>query len=133
MLKKGKCKHFTGIKDAQCAAGVNYVLATNDFKYSLPCLPVDHLDKREPAECKLFCAPTDVEIAEDRAKFDAHMDVMRVVMTGIASLRKEHKGKGYAGIIECPACKGKLHLTIAAYNGHAHGRCETPDCVNWIE
>lgn len=133
MLKQGKCKHFTGIRDAQCAAGVNYVLVSNDFKLSLPCLPAKKSDNREPAECELFCEPTAAEIAEDRAKFDASMDQMRLVMTSIAPLRKEHKGKGYAGIIECPACKGKLHLTISAYNGHAHGRCETPDCVNWME
>lgn len=133
MMKAGKCKHFTGIRDAQCAAGVNYVLVTNDFKYSLPCISPLSCDKREPAECQLFTEPTAEEIAEDRAKHDASMDRMIVVMTGIAPIRKEAKGKGYAGIIECPACKGRLHLTIARSNGHAHGRCETPDCVNWIE
>ncbi len=133
MLKQGKCKHFTGIRDAQCAAGVNYVLATKNFELSLPCMPQTQHDKREPSMCESFCEPTADEIAKDRAELDAHMDKMRLVMEGIAPLRKEHKGKGYAGIIECPACKGKLHLSISSYNGHAHGRCETSGCVNWME
>ena len=133
MLKQGKCKHFTGIRDAQCAAGVNYVLATKNFELSLPCMPQTQHDKREPSMCESFCEPTADEIAKDRAELDAHMDKMRLVMEGIAPLRKEHKGKGYAGIIECPACKGKLHLSISSYNGHAHGRCETSNCVNWME
>ena len=133
MLKQGKCKHFTGTQHKVCEAGVNYDELTNKWACCLPCFPRGVSDRRDVAECALFTEPTAEEIAKDRAELDAHMDKMRVVMTGIAPLRKEHKGKGYAGIIECPACKGKLHLRIAACNGHAHGRCETPDCVNWIE
>jgi hypothetical protein len=36
-------------------------------------------------------------------------------------------------IVECPVCKGKLHLSQSAYNGHVHGRCETVGCVSWME
>lgn len=36
-------------------------------------------------------------------------------------------------VIECPKCKGRLHLSQAAYNGHVHGHCETNGCVSWIE
>lgn len=36
-------------------------------------------------------------------------------------------------VVECPACKGRLHLSIAAYNGHVHGKCETDGCVAWME
>lgn len=35
--------------------------------------------------------------------------------------------------INCPACGGKLHLSQSSYNGHVHGKCETPDCVAWME
>lgn len=31
------------------------------------------------------------------------------------------------------ACGGKLHLSQSSYNGHVHGKCETPDCVSWME
>lgn len=40
---------------------------------------------------------------------------------------------GKTKIIECPCCKGKLHLSQSSYNGHVHGRCETDDCLNWME
>lgn len=40
---------------------------------------------------------------------------------------------GKSEIIECPACKGRLHLSQAAYNGHVRAKCETPDCVAWME
>lgn len=36
-------------------------------------------------------------------------------------------------VIECPKCKGRLHLSQAAYNGHVHGHCETKGCVSWME
>ena len=38
-----------------------------------------------------------------------------------------------AGVIECPICKGRLHLSQAAYNGHVWGKCETAGCANWME
>ena len=36
-------------------------------------------------------------------------------------------------VIECPICKGKLHLSQSSYNGHCHGQCETEGCVQWME
>lgn len=36
-------------------------------------------------------------------------------------------------VIECPVCKGRLHLSQSAYNGHVHGKCETEGCVSWME
>ena len=40
---------------------------------------------------------------------------------------------GKQEVIECPACKGRLHLSQSSYNGHVHGHCETKDCVSWME
>ncbi len=36
-------------------------------------------------------------------------------------------------VVECPICKGRLHLSQSAYNGHCHGKCETDNCVSWME
>lgn len=36
-------------------------------------------------------------------------------------------------VIECPMCKGRLHLSQSAYNGHVLGKCETDNCVSWME
>lgn len=57
---------------------------------------------------------------------------MRLVMPIVAAWRtKPPKGKDE--VIECPACKGRLHLQQAACNGHVHGHCETEGCVSWME
>jgi len=38
------------------------------------------------------------------------------------------------GEIECPICKtGKLFYSIASLNGHIHGKCNTPNCVNLMQ
>ena len=36
-------------------------------------------------------------------------------------------------VLECPICKGKLHVSQSSYNGHVHGKCETDGCVSWME
>ncbi len=36
-------------------------------------------------------------------------------------------------VVECPICKGRLHLAQAASNGHTQGKCETSGCLSWIE
>ncbi len=40
---------------------------------------------------------------------------------------------GKQEVIECPVCKGRLHLSQSAYNGHVHGCCETNGCVSWMQ
>lgn len=37
------------------------------------------------------------------------------------------------GVIECPTCKGRLHLSQAVRNGHLMGQCETANCIRFIE
>ncbi len=37
------------------------------------------------------------------------------------------------GVVECPCCKSRLHLSQSSYNGHVHGKCETEGCVSWME
>ena len=55
-----------------------------------------------------------------------------LVMPVVAAWRKKPP-RGKREVIECPACKGRLHLSQAASNGHVHGQCETADCVSWME
>ncbi len=37
-----------------------------------------------------------------------------------------------SGTIECPACKGVLHFAVAS-NGHQRAKCETPDCLAYMQ
>ena len=73
------------------------------------------------------------EIAAHKAWIDERMNVLGKVMQGIRPWRDAHKGQSAQEVVDCPACKGRLHLSISSYNGHVHGRCETVGCVSWME
>lgn len=74
-----------------------------------------------------------LEHAEARA--DRIMEDMRrmEVVGPVVSAWRKRLPIGKSEVIECPACKGRLHLSQSSYNGHVRGKCETTDCVNWIE
>ena len=76
------------------------------------------------------------EQGEARAdKLDQLMNRMRIVGAVVGPWRTWSKANRVAKqeVIECPICKGKLHLSQAAYNGHVWGKCETDGCANWME
>ena len=45
--------------------------------------------------------------------------------------KKEPRGK--QEVVECPVCKGRLHLSQSAYNGHVWAKCSTAECISFIE
>ena len=57
---------------------------------------------------------------------------MRIVLAAISPWRNSLP-RGKQTVIECPICRGKLHLSQSSYNGHVHGQCETDGCVEWME
>jgi hypothetical protein len=73
------------------------------------------------------------EAAEKRAD-DIEESIQRMTKVGpvVAAWRKREP-IGKQEVIACPVCGGRLHLSQAAYNGHVWGRCETKDCVAWME
>lgn len=76
------------------------------------------------------------EQGEKRADdIEASINRMRLVGAALSGWRTWTKKNRVAKqeVIECPVCKGRLHLSQAAYNGHVHGQCETAGCVNWME
>lgn len=46
---------------------------------------------------------------------------------------RNRKPIGKSEVVTCPACSGKLHLSQSSYNGHIQAKCETEDCINFIE
>ena len=65
---------------------------------------------------------------------DAHFEKVLLGLKVAAEWRVKPKPKqDRRGVVECPACKGKLHLSQSSYNGHVHGNCETTGCVSWME
>lgn len=129
------CVHFRSMGEHEtCEAGVAYA----DFRgTAFACRPCFLTEKGESKAGALPCPslrrPTPEEVAAHEAWIGARMERMRAVMVGIAPWRRAHKGRSAREVVACPACKGRLHLSIAAYNGHVHGRCETEGCVSWTE
>jgi len=41
--------------------------------------------------------------------------------------------RGVKGTIECPRCGGVLHYAVVPSNGHMRGKCETDNCLQWIQ
>lgn len=76
-----------------------------------------------------------LEHAEARAdSVEALLKRMKIVDPVIYAWRdKKAPFSGKSGVIECPVCNGKLHLSQSSYNGHVRAACETADCVNFIE
>lgn len=143
-----------------CAAGVNYAEAFDDDAPGLalraPCVEYRlkpahsrgtyiragesviriEVDRRGQTviPCGRRIEPTDEQVQQVRAETDAsyarHMMGIRVAN---AWRVKPKPKQSRQEVVECPACKGRLHLAQSAINGHVHGECETPSCVKWME
>ena len=135
--KAGWCIHYVAPPHDMkaehiCAAGV----AMKQFQGSpWPCFLDRKTGENKPdsAPCEHLRRPTREEIAAHEKWISERFDILGTVITGIKPWRLKNKGKSASEGVECPACKGRLHLSISAYNGHVHGRCETQGCVSWME
>lgn len=147
-------------RDDCCKAGVNY---HNAFDFAapgvmlrLPCvkymtLPANgrgtyikagestvrkEIDRRGQTMilCEHFHEPTAEEVEADRRDSDASFARMLTAIRVSANWRVKPKPvKDRHDVVECPVCKGKLHLFQSAFNGHVSGKCETEGCAEWME
>lgn len=134
-----KCVHFNGVQHQACDAGVVYDKVDEGrrlpYRAALPCRkPGKYLpDGVSQCHCPKLRFPTKEEAQAEAAEWDGHMAKMEAALKVIDPIRKEHKGKNWSGVIECPNCKGRLHVRHAGCNGHVHAKCETTGCVDWME
>jgi len=147
-------------KEKCCAAGVNY-FETFDGRLDgimlrMPCvafreLPADrrgtHIHPGKPTvrveidrkgnnvkPCPHRKEPTDEQIEQSRRDQDAAWQKITAALHVAAAWRVKGKPANHREeVIECPVCKGRLHLQQSAHNGHCSGKCETAGCVSWIE
>lgn len=152
-MRKGTCKHYNGNwHNTHCLAGVCYKDVTTGTDkepgsaFRKPCVDWDvtgwgcepmtdsqRVEWERRGTCDKREEPSDEEIKAFDERMDLHFKKVELVTKFLLPLRREHKGKGYVGVLECPACKGILHVNIASINGHARVMCETEDCVRWME
>lgn len=122
-----QCRHFNGIMQGTCAAGVAFDTVPRLDKpgINLPCLNVGG-----EACCSLRSPFTAEEIAADEAEmmeFSLRATKCRDAIAAHHAATKECRGA-----IDCPACGASLKFAIAP-NGHIRARCETEHCCAFIE
>ena len=153
-MDKFTCKHFCGSAAARmgghegkCLAGVDIASVTPNPEepgsaFREPCrLPEGWSSpsfRQKAAQatrgtCEKFELPTDEEIAKHEASIREVVERHMKLDPWISGMRKKYRQTGFQGIVECPICQGKLHFTVSTYNGHTSGRCESENCVNYIE
>lgn len=133
------CKHLrrergkgTGL-DYVCAVGVDIKALVGDEPGWVTRLPCQWWEGGCPAACNKF-EPIGIEaVKADDEAMNASVAKTLAAMSVVPEIKRKHKGKSWAGVVECPVCKGRLHVSHAAYNGHVHGKCETAGCVSWME
>ena len=131
----GWCIHYrTPSHHKTCEADIPFDNWRGVLMDTQPCfLDENGQSKLKALPCERLRRPTAEEIAFHEEWLKGRMNRIAAVMLATAPWRKAHKGKSTNDVIQCPICKGRLHLSIAAYNGHVHGRCESADCVAWME
>lgn len=149
MTSHGSCIHFNGAQHELCERGVSYA----QFRPGIPCIkfieksanggtypkPGEVAAERKPREydgkpCPFYQEPTDEQVQADREESEHWMERFRIALKVVSKWRVKPKPEhDRRDIVECPVCRGRLHLFQSAYNGHVHGKCETVDCVQWME
>lgn len=123
--KRGTCKHFTGVQNKTCKVGVDYESVS----------PIPCIDKYRKGDCNCdkYEEPTQREIDEWDAYIEQRMEMHRKVGPVVVEIKRQHKGESWSGVVDCPCCGGKLHVSHSGYNAHVHGKCETDECLSWME
>lgn len=123
------CHHFNGRVNERCKVGILYSAVVNDTERSFPCC----VERTGSIKCDKFRLSTPEEEAEEEKAIQDSIDRTMKTIPIVKKIKQDHVGEDWKGIVECPICKGKLHLSHASINGHVWGRCETSGCVNWME
>lgn len=138
-IRRQTCKHFNGMAEDKCRLGIKYASLDPDpesdgMYYRLPCNTRQHETTTfVKGVCDKFCLPTEDELEEEDRVLEAMMERFTRTLPLISQIKEEHHGTNWAGVVVCPICSGNLHLSHAACNGHVHGKCETDDCVSFME
>ena len=121
-----------------CAIGIDLrsLVGGDDLGWAtrIPCLVVDSIKPNGPiVSCSKYQEETEEEIAAKEREIEALLERHRKAEEVVRAFRVKYKNKSGQETVKCPVCEGKLHLSIAAYNGHVWGKCETKDCLAWME
>lgn len=140
------CRHFNGsFHNKTCNAGVCYKSVTPQpdepgSAYREPCRrwsdghALKVLQETGPQGiCGKYEPFTEAELLQQDREMETAMARMMLTIPLIGDIKEKHAGTNWQGVVECPVCKGNLHMSHSGYNGHVWGRCETEGCLSWME
>lgn len=131
-----KCKHFNGIMEKTCRAGIPYDRYRDEEGKLMGLLPC-FKDEALASLCSLAAFPTEEEVqARIQEIDDSFNKVSKAREACVAYAKAQGWGKGKqsgCGRIVCPVCGGILSFSIASVNGHIHAACSNPNCIRWME
>ena len=136
------CRHYEPkpgmrAKDLDCALGIDRkalpeIKDKGQSRWNMPCIGGHLLPGGACAICPQWERHT-IEDGEKRAAGVLH-SLRKMTLAGpVVKAWRNKRPIGKREVIECPVCKGRLHLSQSSYNGHVHGHCETENCLNWME
>lgn len=131
-----ECKHRTSLMDECCKAGVNYKELAGvepGMIKRLPCFFYPGKIQSEVVECPMRQLITIEELKKEDEAVEKRMQEFMICIPLIDEIKKKYKGRNVRGCVDCPVCGGKLNFSHAAINGHVHGKCETENCISWME
>lgn len=162
-ITEGTCVHFNGTQHDACLAGFSYRSVARPLTQDEIDRHNEHYAKWYPDQenlkiwglsnrlpcwernnvktCEKFCPPTAEQVQEYEGWLNDYIPrMLKRVNTTRAAIVKRIKEKGMwerdcSGMIPCLVCKtGTVSYSYAgSYNGHIHARCDTPECVQWME
>jgi hypothetical protein len=113
-----------------CGAGINMEI-WRDLRYEqMPCFLENGHSRPDAAHCSHLRRPTPEEIAAYEQGIKERSEKINTVIASVADWREAHLGQSASTVVECPICKGRLHLSVI-YSGAVQGHCENERCVRW--
>lgn len=131
-----RCRFFNGsVHNKKCKKNINYrsLVGGADFGWvaRLPCSGYSPLRKEPVAKCKFLDFYTQEELLQQEKEFQERFDFIIKAVGLIKSYAKEKQVNG--GLIHCPKCEKPLHFSISNLNGHIWAKCESKDCIQFME
>lgn len=131
------CNHYRAMSEHKtCAVDVPYDKFQGMPFDQRPCF-------RERGEttrcgCDLVEYPTAEEIeAADKEMAKRFENICKARLAIVDSCGGPWKRgmPGVSGRINCPVCSAarSLNFSRSSYNGHIHAKCDSDDCVSWME
>lgn len=131
----GKCRHFNGLMNKACDAGIVYESVEGvrvPYRKNLPCFK----DAEAPGCCDKRSFYSDEEVAEQveesQASFKRTIGARNAIVKHLNET-KANLAVDQSGLIGCPVCHDvTLSFSRAACNGHIWAKC-SKGCVSWME